>query len=379
MPSLLETLLAQGVERKDNKRLTAMLRPMPIKQRDVFDFIVAQGREPSFQGIVRSVELKGADPRTLIYVTLGRWPTAAEIDALPDPYKAKHHLRDLLGSLEFRQSFVRRLLDAFPDRRRLLHVRIPRCGGNNAMETAAIRHPIMPRDMADNPDMDLADVLGAIGGALYRFNSASTVVLSSPRLRPYIAPEQAPTSDLDPLHWNLSPPPCRVGDTLFATIREPRSLLISLVNAILSGLRGTPCGQEQAVAPWRKRLETLPAENQTGAWKDIGRRIARDLTLTNPICTALGDGTAQAAIDACRATPIDLVGLARQTDWIRTAFDSEPAEPSHRSESVLTWEDLAADDMTRLDTLIAEDRIFHDRFQARFDPSQVSSIKGADL
>jgi hypothetical protein len=376
---MLEALLAEGVVRKDSKRITAMLRPLPIKQRDVFDLIIAQGREPSFQGILRSVELKGAEPRALCFVMLGRWPTAQEIAELPEPYRPKVHLRQLLQTAEFRSSFARRLLDAFPDRRRILFVRLPRCSGAHVLATAATRHPVIPAHIADAPRMSIDELLAAIGVALYRFNSASTAVLSASRLAPFLVPTQPLPDPNDILHWNIIPPPYRAGDTLFTVIREPRSLVLSQVNAILTGLRVSPANDGGEIAQLRARLDPLPPLEQTGAWKDVGRKILLDLSLRNPICEGLGNGTAETALAACRASAIELVGLSRQTDWVRTAFSSEPPAPINASEPILLWEDLQPDQRTQLDSLVAEDLNFYARFAEKFDPTQVSSVSGATL
>jgi hypothetical protein len=358
---MLETLLAQGVERKDSKRLSAMLRPLPAKQRDAFDLIIAQGREPSFQGIVRSVELKGADPRSLTFVLLGRWPTAAELAELPNPYQPKPHLKQLLQSDEFRQTFGRRLLDAFPDRRRMLFVRIPRSAGDHVLATAANRHPVVPASVANAAHMPLPDLLATLGGALYRFNAGSTVVLASPRLQPFMAPVQPPPAGEDTLHWNLIPPPYRAGDLLFAVIRDPRQLLLSQVNATLA-TQSDP-----------------PPLSDAGAWKDLGRKTVQSLTLANPICQALGEGTSETALNYCRASGIELVGLSRQIDWVRTAFSSEPPPPTNVSQPILRLEDLRPEDHAHLDALLTEDTKFHARFADKFDPTHVSAITGARL
>jgi hypothetical protein len=376
---MLESLLAEGVVRNDSKRVTAMLRPLPIKQRDVFDLIIAQGREPSFQGILRSVDLKGAEPRALCFVMLGRWPTAQEIAELPEPYRAKNHLRQLMQSAEFRITFARRLLDAFADRRRLLFVRIPRCGGAHALATAANRHPVIPSQIAEAPHMTIEELLSALGGSLYRFNAVSTVVLSTTRLEPFVAPSQPPPDCSDILHWNLNPPPYRAGDLLFTVIREPRTLVLSQVNAILTGLRAPSASDLADITSWRARLAPLPPVTQTAAWKDIGRKILLEMPLRNPICTALGNGSAETALAACRASAIELVGLSRQTDWVRTAFSNEPPDPINMSEPILLWEDLQPDHRTHLDALIGEDLKFYARFAEKFDPTQVSAISGATL
>src|SRR5580658_7199818 len=134
MASLLESLLEGPVQREDKHRLSVTKRPFPERPRDVFDVFAAMGRTGSLEGLLRGIDFRLADPRMVSFAVLGRWPTWQELTDLPDPYKAQQHLRRLVLGEEFRRGVAARMLMAFPEKRRLLFVRLPRCAGERAIE-----------------------------------------------------------------------------------------------------------------------------------------------------------------------------------------------------------------------------------------------------
>ena len=56
-------------------------------------------------------------------------------------------LKAMLLSQEFRTPFVRRVLDAFSEKRRVLHVRIPSCAGRHVLELMDGAGPLIPLDV----------------------------------------------------------------------------------------------------------------------------------------------------------------------------------------------------------------------------------------
>ena len=123
MASLIESLLNDPVRRLDNKRIDIVRRPMPTRQRDMLELLAALGPNASMEALRRGIDMRNADPRTTFFAVLGRWPSQAELEALGPTYETWPHLRRLLISEEFRAPIVRRVLDAYAEKRRLLFIR----------------------------------------------------------------------------------------------------------------------------------------------------------------------------------------------------------------------------------------------------------------
>ena len=108
-------------------------------------------------------------------------------------------------------------------------------------------------------------------------------------------------------------------------------------------------------------------------------RILAQWPARNPICTALGDGTAEGALALCRVANVALVRIDHATSWLHTALGCEPLPASDVSRPIVRLEDLSAEDRAEVAARSAEDRVFYDKFAAAFDKGGVTAIGGAKL
>jgi len=380
MAFLIESLIGNPVQRHDERRLTITKRPLPQRPRDFFELFAAMGANATMDGLLRGVDLKGADPRLIFYMILERWPTTEELASLETPYRAPKHIRALLRTPEFRTPICRRLFEVFQERQRLLYVRIPRCAYRHVMAMLERKHPVVPLDFGTPNFRDVELVVRTLGELLGLFGNSRTLVVAQPHIAAFMAPPAHQAAGEDPLHWELAQPPCRSTDRLFAIIRPPEDILLSQVNALLTALRQPPADQEPPdIAAERKRLGPLPKPDQLTEWAQLGRRILRRLESTNPICTALGDGTAANALDTCLRSPVELVGLHGYSEWARRAFDNAPPDPINVSTVFLRREDLAPEEAAHLAALTSEDQIFYARFAQRCAVVELPHVKGFEL
>ncbi len=382
MPSLIESLIGGGsIQRPDEKRLVPTRRPLPARPRDLLELFVSLGGEASMPALLQSCDLRQADPRHLTYVVLSRWPTLEELAVVPTPYDPRQHLRQLLITEEFRTNLLWRLCDAYQERQRLFHVRIPRCAGEHFVSMAAAMHPLFPPGLSAWTRQERAGFIPALGTYLGRFSLTRTIHVSLPRLAPFL--QTALTSPPDAtLPWPSSPPPRRTGDRLFAIIREPEGLVLSQVNAILAALAAPAgAGDGRMTAEWRARLGALPRAADEAGWKAVGRRVLPALDLRNPVCHALGDGTAASALEACRLADIEMVDLSRYAEWVTYTWNVEPEPASNAAPSVLTREDLDRAEAARLAGLVDQDVAFYAPFAARMAElaDMKTVVKGSEL
>ena len=382
MPSLIESLIGSGsVKRPDEKRLVPTRRPLPGRPRDLLELFVSLGQQASLSAIFQSCDLRQADPRHLTYIALSRWPTLAEVAAVPTPYDARKHLRDLLFSEEFRKNLLWRICDAYPERQRLLYVRIPRCAGSHFLHMAGAMHALFPPDLALWTRQERAAFIPALGSYLGRFNLTRTIHVTLPALAPFIQTPPA-TRDDAALPWSAVPPLRRTGDRLFTIIREPSALMLSQVNAILASLAAPAEADEgSAVAQWRARLGSLPRATDTAGWKAAGRRILAGMETRNPICRALGDGTAVSATESCRYCDIEITDLSRYADWITYTWNVEPEPAINAAPPTMVMQDLDAADAGRLAALTDEDRAFYAPIATALAgmPETKITLKGSEL
>ena len=380
MPSMIETLIGSGIQRPDEKRILPTRRPLPARPRDLFELFVTLGDQATIPSLFEACDLRHTDTRHITFVMLNRWATAEELAEQPTPYNARHHLRSLVLGQEFRRSLIRRICDAYPERPRMLYVQIPRCAGEHFLTMADTMHAIIPDGIDRWKRGDQAEFIPRLGTYLARFNQTRSITMRLPVLAPFI--QTTPPAQVDTvLPWSINPPPKRPGDRLFTIVREPAGLILSQVNAILARLQ-TPASEDDAAGKaWHARLAPMPAAEDLPAWRSLGRTILASLPTPNPICRALGDGTAAGALEACRLSDIEIADLSIYHDWVKYSWDVEPEPPSNTSPKIFAREDLDETATARLAELTSEDSILYAQIAVALPkPDDTStSVRGRDL
>jgi len=381
MPSMIESLIGGATTRPDEKRLMPIRRPLPGRPRDLLEIFVALGPEATIKSFTLAADFRDADPRLLTYVALHRWPTADELAGLPEPFVPNHYVRTLLLGQEFRATLFRRICDAYPERPRQLFVRIPRCAGAHFLHMASARHPLFTNDIVEWRRNDGAELIPRIGRYLGRFTETRTIMATLPSLMPFVTAPAPAEPDGSPFAWALNPPPFRTTDRLFTIVREPAAIVLGQVNAILDRLQQEPSNDDAETAAWRRRFTPLPSRDDNKAWQQIGHRLLRAPPLRNPICHALGDGTAANAVESCRRWNVEICDLALYDSWLKYTWETEAGPPTPSASRILTQQNLGAAASAHLAEIIAEDAAFYGHVvaaRAKLSATQ-TSIRGKDL
>jgi hypothetical protein len=377
MVNLLEAMLSGGkLKRQDTTHLSVPRRPLPTNPRQLMELFGAMGVAATFQGLIRGVELKGADPHQIAFIALGRWPTTAELAALEDPYEPKPHLFGLLRSDEFRAHFIRRICDGFPERQRILFVRIPRSAGQNVLTTIDLKHPLLPADFAAPRYRNPVTLATTLGHVFSRLAASNALAMSQPHMSAFTDIPESRISGPDPLAWGTISPACRLNDLLFAIMRDPTDRAMGQINALLGAYN---TAQLPVPPDIMARMDLAGRSPRLTDWRALGCAILAETLLPNPICHALGDGTAEGALQACARSPIRLVALDQYKAWGRGALDSMPADPVPAAETILRAEDLSAADRDIIQAATIQDRILYARFTERLKAAQLPAIPGRQL
>jgi hypothetical protein len=396
MANLLESMLSGGkVKRQDNRHLNIATRPLPLRPRQLFELFGALGLNATFPGLLRSVELKHADPQHIVFIALGRWPSLAEIAAFPEPYNPGLHLVALIRSPEFRAHFVRNACDAFAERKRLLYVRIPRSGGGSVLTMLDGRHPLLPLDLIAQRFNDPVLLIQTMGTVLSRMATSKHLAIAHTRMAPFLsrskrpgAPESAkaglggpgsaqtgPVAD-DPFAWRGPLPPCRVEDTLFTVLREPHARALGQINALL---RAWQSGDQAVPVSVQARMDRPAKRARPQDWRQLGRDILAETVLRDPVCHALGDGTAEGMQVACSRSPLQLVQLEQLNQWSRTALENMASDSVAASEAILRRQDLGAGELAVLEEATQQDRIVHERFIRKLKETGLPVTRARDI
>jgi hypothetical protein len=102
----------------------SMPQSAPRTPREVFELFRNYDDARDIDGLLEQVDWAGVAPHQIYWATLGPLPESASVCKLSDPYSARAHAKAAVLSEEFQRSSVTLIANAFPERRRLIHVHI---------------------------------------------------------------------------------------------------------------------------------------------------------------------------------------------------------------------------------------------------------------
>lgn len=313
--------------------------------------------------VLDRIRWQGETPRRIYGAVLGRLPESATLALPGEGYDARTHAEEALRSPEFQEGVLHRTLEAFPELQRLIFVHIPRCAGTDLVENLAARHPALPTDLA-RPERTGAYALLAALGAFARAAPLARSVLVSGHLA---------------LSWFVAHGLCRYTDAVFATVRHPYDIALSQVNYVLQRFAEDPALADADTRLWAAALGTTdPAGADPGV---MAAHILAEPAIVppDPLCTHLGDGTEESALDLVARCGVELVEVTQYAAWLRARWGIESTTRRRQAAVVLRAADLDPAARGRLAACCTEDLRFYDRILAAITRRGGAVVCGSDL
>lgn len=342
----------------------AVRRRAPSRPRETFDLFASYGTETGLEGLFETIDATGVTPRQVCYAVHGRPPGCLE-EALPRAdLSPRQRFVAALASNEFRAGIVRNLLEAFPERKRLLFVHIPRTGGSQ-LSARLRRFPSLTSQLT-SPNW----------AAQHEFHM---------RIRQFVLAAGASDSILVRGHntveqyraWGV----IRFGDPLFAVLRDPIERTVSEANYVLTRMFAARQGPDSAA--WRQHFGIGPAAAQPSSAEAAAlvRKILRTKGVVQPntICRFLGDGTAARAIENVVIHDIELTDLHRYEDWCRRRWGIDSRSRSNASKAYVTLEAFSGEDRAYIASITEEDAKLYQLAQRAFAKRGGDSLTGAEI
>jgi hypothetical protein len=199
----------------------------------------------------------------------------------------------------FRDNVVSLVLDAYPEKKRLIAIHIPKCAGTHLRARLATRYPLVHKDL-ENPQRTPLPLLSEKLRALSLSIPAADAILVNGHRS---------------LCWYLERGLLRPDDSLFAVVRAPRKIIISYVNHMLTRFLADPELVEPDTSDWARLLGLSPTtlDRSLSGMKALGRRLLREPLVQhrNPLCSHLGDGDFVTAMRAMRRSNIEITDVTR--------------------------------------------------------------------
>lgn len=283
------------------------------------------------------------------------------------PRGPKVRIAHLLASREFQKHAIPLALNAYPEKRRLIFIHVPKCAGSNLSKHLRIRYP-------------------SLGNQLMSGNWTSSERLFS-ALRRFVV--ELHWSDEVYIHGHVTLQRCRdeslirPEDRVITVLRDPSEIVISGVNYVITGLLTDQAVSRPDTRFW---LETLGIPNlDPMSSKDDLLRLAKQILHDTPlahsdqICKSLGRDDAVSSLENLVGCNVEITTLKHYNTWLETRWDIRSDQRVNVSKRILTPEMLDGEDRDRIRRLTIEDRKVFDLVAAQLDQSGQCFIMGAQL
>jgi hypothetical protein len=339
----------------------------PSSVRETFELLAFFRPELGIEGLVANLPLDSMTPRQLYYAAHGRSPDSITTAIFDSGITATDVYTAALKSEEFRENFVARFLGAFPEKKRLLFVHVPKCAGSDLSSHLICRFASLNTQIID-PDWASSDLFfSAIRDLVLEANMSDSIYVHGHNTLSFYK-----SSDL-----------IRFRDEIFTVIRDPISRVISQINYVLTRI----FSDEVPIAPdtrgWRDEfgIEDNNLKEAKAAVREIAARCLRDngVVVPNIICQYLGEGNHESAVEQTIINDLEITEIGRYDAWCRARWGVRQATRKNVSESHLRFRDFLSEDQEYINGICDEDLRFYNLLIERLGQSDALSIKGVGI
>ncbi len=343
-----------------------MLMHAPRRPRELFDYFRLHRREAGIGGLVQQWELSEVGPHQVYYSVLGR---------LPEPGRAKKaaaydpgaQYANALKSPEFQAGVVPALLNAYPEKTRMIFIHIPKCAGSHLASKLIENFPAVNFRLMDKNWINSENLFEAL-------RVLASKLTKSDQIFPY--------GHLT-LKWYLARGLIRYGDFPFSVVRDPTQVVLSQVNYILTRFVRDPELKSLDTKDWARFVDQAKLSSRIANkdFRDLAlEMLFRDeLVQKNIICHYLGAGTAQSAFELCASASVELTDLEHYGDWLRSRLGVEAGPPTNVSQRYVGLDDLGEDGLKRIAELTEQDSLLMEKVRTLMSEPNRHSISGVEL
>ena len=350
---------------EDEPRLLAP----PSDPRSLFDWLGLYDERGGLAQLLSRLEFGGERPEGTHYAAFGAYPRSVEDVLRWGTYYPRDHLHDLLLSDAFQTGLIPLFLRAFPEKRRLIFVHIPKCAGTDLSFHFRARHPSLERSLTDPAWTPKPAMLRRISRVVAHVRTADSIFVHG--------------------HINLADHIAagiiRPTDRIFTVIREPLAAAISQVNYILTRFEEDLTGGQLRpdTAEWSRVMDLGPTPARMS--DDFIKRLTtaalrtKRLTVPNSQCLWLGGEGTQAVVDRLATYDVEVSEVERYNAWLQATWGIEAKTRWNASKKFIALQDLTTDDLGYLVGITREDQRLYRTVERLLTSTGKLSLSGEDL
>jgi hypothetical protein len=339
----------------------------PHSVRQLIEIMQLFDNRRKLEAIVGRLDFTGVNQRQIYRAVLDRLPSPEEVALEATDGSIEELFQLALTSDEFQKRIISLALSAFPEKRRMIFVHVPKCAGTDLIESLSPYYPHLYY-LLSLEQFTTKELL---------FSSLKEISLRL-RLADFVF-----VSGHVPLGWYLDNDLIRHGDRIFTTIREPMQIAISNANFVATRLIMFRHESRPDTAGWLQALglQSIPEEPTVEYSVELAKKIlyTPSLTTKNVMCNFLGRGTFDNTISQLRIADIEITDTTRYGRWRKRTWGLEDTTRANESSKNLTNENLSDVDKDYIRSITVEDQRLYDLLMSRLNRSASLSIRGSQL
>ena len=338
----------------------------PRHPRDMVELLGLLDGEADLDALLARIDWEDVTPRQIYQGVLGRLPELAKFAVATDDYSPMKHARDALTSGEYQKEVRERLLNAIPEKQRLVFIHVPKCAGTDLIENLTRSYPRLYEDLSKSQWTSTTNLLLCLRDLARQLDKSDSIFVHG-----HV-----------PLNWYLERQLCRFTDRFFTVVRDPLEIMVSQVNYVFKRFYEAPRCLLPDSREWADLLGIKEFDRKTSKAEllALGKRMLHDQRIVPPnyICTYLGSGTAESAMESTARCDIEITDLKRYNAWLKQTWGFDTVR-ANKSVPILSLRELDPEDRAYLESIAQEDVTIYKHITHCLDASGGLSIRGSDL
>jgi hypothetical protein len=341
--------------------------PFPVNPRQLLQLFAFYEPQRGLPSVLNRIVYHDVHRRDIVAAALGRIPEnrQAVIDG-PD-FAARPVLSAALHGQEFQTRIREQILHAFPEKKRLIFIHIPKCAGSDLIAGLRNRMPLVHHHLALPHTMSKPDLFSSLREIAIGLHFSGSIAISG-----HVN-----------LRWYKERNLLRHEDDLFTVVREPRAMVYSYISFILTRLktfvgveRGDTTGWLAAIG-----MTAIEPDPSPAYLAEIGSRLLRAPSVTNRnmICGNIGRGDVSSTFDALVTTNMEVSDTKRYSAWKQQRFGIPAETRINESLPLFTPEIASAADREFIEEMVTEDLVAYAKITKRLDETGELSVRGGEF
>lgn len=346
-----------------------LIMPAPVDPQRLFQLFSLYEPAMELYPLLCRLDFGQVRPSHLDYSAFGHVPEAQSRRLAWSPAIARDYLNDLLYSSRFQQNVLIYALRAFPEKRRLMFVHIPKCAGSDLSFHLASRFPSLEQRLTDEVWTSKEEFFQAIARFVRELAFADAVFV-----RGHI-----------PLDTYADAHLIRPADRIFSIVRDPTEIALSQINYILTKFQlNIDAGVlERDTEEWLHALglKELPAAVTPQFADKYARMLLHNTEIVEPnsMCRWLGGGTVQTVVERLARHFVKITDTAHYNAWLSAEWGISAYTRQNESTKFISLSTFGHQELSYIQDLSLEDRKLYAQVQNALAVTGRTSVSGEEI